>query len=119
MFKLIKFLTNKLLMSIKFSLEGLNFAIKTDVSFRLELLLTLIIFPTAFLVGNSKIELALLIISWFLVIIVELINCAIESTIDRFENDINIFFKHAKDLGSAAVFLAIINCIVIWVIILF
>lgn len=118
MVKLIKFLTKKIILSTKYSINGLTFAFKTDVSFKMELLLTLVICPTAFFIGKSKIELTLLIISWFIVLAVELINCAIESTIDRFTNDINDYFKHAKDLGSAAVFLSIINFCVIWFIIL-
>jgi diacylglycerol kinase (ATP) len=74
----------------------------------------LVVIPAAFWLGRTAIERALLIGSWLLVIVVELINSAIESVVDRIGSDFHDLSGRAKDLGSAAVFCSILLTGTIW-----
>ena len=62
---------------------------------------------------------ALLVSSWLLILIIELLNSAIETIIDRISKEIHELSGRAKDMGSAAVFIACINAVIVWIIILF
>ncbi|MFW2440453.1 MAG: diacylglycerol kinase [Arenicellales bacterium] len=97
-----------------YSYAGLMAAFKNEAAFRQELLLVAILVPVAFWFGEGSIEKALLISSLLLVLIIELINSAIESAIDRIGYEQHEISGRAKDIGSAAVFLALINAAVIW-----
>jgi diacylglycerol kinase (ATP) len=101
-----------------YSLRGLRAAFKYEEAFRLELLALLIMLPLAFWLGQSPLEYALLIGALLLVLIVELINSAIEAVVDRVGIEHNELSGRAKDIGSAAVFLALLNSTVIWGLIL-
>lgn len=101
------------------SIYGLYAAFKNEYAFRLEIILTGFIIILAFLLGSSSIEYVLLISSWLLVLIVEIINSAIETVIDRIGLENHQLSARAKDMGSAAVFLAIINALTIWALIIF
>jgi diacylglycerol kinase (ATP) len=99
-----------------YSLAGLGYAL-SEVAFRQELLLFAILAPLGIWLGPTPAEKALLVSSLLLVLVVELINSAIEAAIDRHSLDHHPLSGRAKDLGSAAVFVAIINVIVVWLVI--
>jgi len=73
-----------------------------------------VLIPSAFFVGSNVLEKALLITVCLIVIITELLNSAIEAVIDRIGTKYHILSKHAKDMGSAAVFVSLILMAVIW-----
>jgi len=110
----IKYTFQKLYRAGLHSLAGLNVAVRQEFAFRLECLLTILAIVLAFYVGHSVVERALLIASWFLILIVELINSAIETVVDRVSKDHHTLSKQAKDLASAAVFMACVNAMVVW-----
>ena len=104
--------------SITYSLKGLKAAFKNEITFRLELLLCLIFIPLAFVFGHTSVERALLIATIILILIVELINSAIETIVDRIGKEHHELSGRAKDLGSAAVLIALICAFLTWSIIL-
>ena len=97
-----------------YSLEGFRAAWKHEDAFRQESLLALVLIPLALYLGNDALGRALMIASVLLVIIVELVNSAIEATVDRISLENHQLAKRAKDLGSAAVLIALINVLVTW-----
>jgi diacylglycerol kinase (ATP) len=102
-----------------YSLDGLRAAFRHEDAFRQEVLLAVILIPTALLVPASGTGKALMIGAVLLVPIVELLNSAIEATVDRISLENHLLAKRAKDVGSAAVFLSLINVLVIWLLVLF
>jgi len=103
---------------MRWSLRGLRLAFLTESSFRLESYLFLVFGPLAFLLGRTGVERALLFASLLLVLLTELLNSAIECVIDKLIPEFNELAGRAKDMGSAAVFLAIVVTIATWVLIL-
>ena len=101
-----------------YSLDGFAAAFKYEDAFRLEVLLALILIPLAFSMHISGIGKALLIASVLLVLIVELLNSAIEAITDRVSLENHVLAKRAKDFGSAAVMLSVINVVVVWLLVL-
>ncbi|ENO82379.1 diacylglycerol kinase [Thauera mechernichensis] len=97
-----------------YSLDGLRAAYRHEDAFRQEVLLTLVALPLALWLGDSALERALMIGSVLLVLIVELLNSAIEATVDRVSLERHQLAKRAKDIGSAAVLIALINAAVVW-----
>lgn len=97
-----------------YSWKGLRAAIKNESAFRQELFLCLILIPAAIWFGQSAVEYSLLIGSLLLVLIVEILNSAIEAVVDRTGSEYHELSGRAKDMGSAAVMLALINVFVIW-----
>jgi diacylglycerol kinase (ATP) len=102
-----------------YSLEGFGAAWKYEDAFRQEALLALVMIPLAVYFGHDGVSRALMIASVFLVLIVELINSAIEATVDRISLEHHRLAKRAKDIGSAAVLIALINVVVVWGLVLF
>ena len=100
------------------SLAGLRSALRHETSFRLEVSLFVILAPLGIWLGQSGLERAALIGSLLLVLIVELMNSAVEAAIDRISDEHHRLSKRAKDLGSAAVFLCLINVPITWGLIL-
>ena len=100
------------------SFAGLAEAVRHEDAFRQELILAAIFVPLAFWVGSDGLERALLIGSVLLVLIVELLNSAIEATVDRISFENHRLAKRAKDIGSAAVMLALICAGATWLLIL-
>ncbi|MBT9596509.1 MAG: diacylglycerol kinase [Vitreoscilla sp.] len=96
------------------SVRGLRLAWAGERAFRQEALLALALVPTAFWLGQGWIEVALLAGSVGLVLIVELLNSAVEAAIDRIGLERHELSGRAKDLGSAAVWLALVLCAGIW-----
>ena len=97
-----------------YSLEGFRAAWKHEDAFRQEAILALILIPLALLLTDAALERALMIASVLLVLIVELINSAIEATVDRISLENHQLAKRAKDIGSAAVLIALVNVLVVW-----
>lgn len=96
------------------SLAGLAEAMRCEDAFRQELILAAILVPLAFWVGRSGTERALLVASVVLVLVVELLNSAVEATVDRISFENHRLAKRAKDIGSAAVLLALLNAACVW-----
>lgn len=97
-----------------YSLEGFGAAWKHEDAFRQESLLAMLLIPSAFFLADVPLERALMIASVLLVLIVELINSAIEATVDRISLENHQLAKRAKDIGSAAVLISLINVLVVW-----
>lgn len=95
------------------SFRGLR-AAWTEPAFRQEVTLAIVMVPAAFWLGRSWVEVAVLCASAVLVLIVELLNSAIEAAIDRIGPEWHELSKRAKDIGSAAVLLALLLCAAIW-----
>lgn len=108
----------RLINAARFSWQGLRAACKHEEAFRQELLASLILVPLALWLGDGGIEKALLLGAWLLVPIVELLNSAVEAAIDRIGDERHELAGRAKDLGSAAVLIALLNAAVIWALVL-
>ena len=104
--------------AFEFTCLGLKATYKHEEAFRQEVFVLLIAIPLAFWIGDTNIEIALMIGSILLLLIVELINSAIEAVVDRFGGEIHELSGRAKDMGSAAVFVTMINAILIWLLLL-
>jgi diacylglycerol kinase (ATP) len=101
------------------SLLGLREAYRSESAFRQELLVLLLVMPTAWLLASTGVERALLIGSWMLVIVVEMVNSAIEAAVDRIGKERYELSRKAKDFGSAAVFCSIVLSVAVWILVLF
>jgi diacylglycerol kinase (ATP) len=100
------------------SYAGLAAAYRHEAAFRQELLLAALLLPLALLVSESASERALLIGAVLLVLVVELLNSAVEAVVDRISHERHELSKQAKDLGSAAVLVALVNAAFVWGVIL-
>jgi len=100
------------------SFAGLADAWKHESAFRQEVLLAVVLVPSALFLPLDRVEKALLIASVLLVLIVELLNSSVEAAIDRISFDHHNLSKRAKDIGSAAVLVALALMTVVWVVIL-
>ena len=102
----------------RYSLHGLGAAYRHETAFRQELILSALLVPAALALAVysplSWTQCALLIASVLLILLVELLNSAIESAVDRISDERHALSKRAKDTGSAAVLLALANCAVVW-----
>ena len=105
-----------MLLATRYSWQGLRAGWRTQAALRYELCFSLLAVPLALWLGRSAVERALLIGSWLLVVVVELINSAIETVVDRIGSDLHELSGRAKDLGSAAVFCSIILAAAVWLI---
>lgn len=104
----------RLIRAFFYSLDGLRAAFRAEQAVRMECALILIAVPLALWFGHTATECALLMGSLMLVLIVELINTAIERTVDRISTDRHDLSKQAKDAGSAAVLISIVLAATIW-----
>jgi diacylglycerol kinase (ATP) len=107
----------RVLNALNYSLSGLFFAWRNEAAFRQEVFLAIVLVPVALMVPVDVTQRVLLVASIFLVLMVEMINSAIEAAVDRVSLDIHPLAKSAKDMGSAAVLLALMNAILIWLMI--
>jgi diacylglycerol kinase (ATP) len=96
------------------SWSGLRLAYRGESAFRQESWMALVMLPAAFWLGQGWVQIALLVGSVLLVLIVELLNSGIEAVVDRVSYEWHELSKRAKDLGSAAVMLALLLCGGIW-----
>jgi diacylglycerol kinase (ATP) len=101
-----------------YSLDGLRAAYRHEDAFRQEVWLAAILIPASFLLPVSGIGRAMMIASVLLVLIVELINSAIEAAIDRISLENHNLSKRAKDIGSAAVMVTLANVVITWMLVL-
>lgn len=108
----------RIINATSYSWLGLKAAFKHEAAFRQELLLLLVGIPLALYLTSDGVERALMIGSLILILIVELINSAIEAVVDRFGGEMHELSGRAKDVGSAAVMLALFNAGVIWLLLL-
>ena len=102
-----------------YSWQGMRAAYLHEEAFRQELLLAVILLPIGFFLGDNGVEKALLIGSVILLPLVEILNSALEAVVDRLGEELHELSGRAKDMGSAAVFLAIVNLVAVWVLVLF
>lgn len=96
------------------SLRGIRDAFKYEAAFRQELALSIILLPVSFWLAQTVIEWLLLITPLFVLIIVELLNSAVENTVDRIGAERHTLSGRAKDMGSSAVMFALIFLAVVW-----
>ncbi len=102
----------------EFSMKGLKACYQSEAAFRQEVWLAVVLLPLAFVFGNTGVEQVILMASVFLVLIVEILNSAIESVVDRIGSEYHLLSGAAKDMGSAAVWLSLVLLILTWLIIL-
>jgi diacylglycerol kinase (ATP) len=100
------------------SLRGLSGAFREEAAFRQELALAAVVIPLGLWLGRNGIERVLLIAPMFLVLVVELINSAIEATVDRIGLERHTLSGLAKDIGSAAVLMSLLLLAVVWLLVL-
>jgi diacylglycerol kinase (ATP) len=108
----------RLINAFGYSIEGFKAAFKHEDAFRQEVFLAIVLIPLAVYLGKSPVEQALMIASVLLVLIVELLNSAIEAAVDHTSTEHHALAKQAKDIGSAAVFFALVIVVVVWALIL-
>jgi diacylglycerol kinase (ATP) len=119
--KMLQSLTDagRIVRAFSYSANGLRAAYKKESAFRQELILAVILLPLAVWLGKTGVERALLTGSVLLVLIVELLNSAVEATVDRGGKDWNKLAGRAKDMGSAAVLIALLQLVATWGLILY
>ncbi|MGH8146141.1 MAG: diacylglycerol kinase [Rhodanobacteraceae bacterium] len=100
------------------SMQGLRAGWRVEASFRLEVILCVILFPIGLWLGDGAIEKALLAGSLLPVLAAEMLNSGLEAIVDKLWPEYDVIAGRAKDMGSAAVFLLMANVLVIWVVIL-
>jgi len=101
-----------------YSIKGFKSAFKYEQAFRLECYILLILIPLAIWIGSSPVDYCLLIGSWVFVMVIEMLNSAIEATIDRIGSEQHELSGRAKDIGSAAVMLSVLLATGVWLAIL-
>lgn len=109
----------RLINAFGYSMDGFKAAYQHEDAFRTEVWLAIVLTPFAFYLGDNAIELAMMLASVLLVVIVELVNSAIEATVDHTSLEKHMLAKRAKDIGSAAVLLSLINLAVVWGLLIF
>jgi diacylglycerol kinase (ATP) len=97
-----------------YSIKGIKATYKHEAAFRQEVAASLILVPLALYLGDSEVERVLLLGSWLLVLLVELINSSIEAVVDRIGPEEHELSGRAKDIGSASVALAIMIAVIVW-----
>ena len=102
-----------------YSFDGLKAAYRHEDAFRQEVWLAVVLIPLALFLPVSGIGKALMMASVLMVLIVELLNSAVEATVDRVSLEHHRLAKRAKDIGSAAVLFSLINVAVVWLLVLF
>lgn len=108
-----------ILVALRYSWQGLCAAWRKEEAFRQEVVVALIAAPVAWFVGETSLERALLIAVVLQVLVVELLNTGIENVVDRIGHDPHKLSGRAKDVGSAAVMMAIVLAAVVWGVLLF
>jgi len=104
----------RLVQATRCSFTGFAGAVRGEAAFRQELLLAAVLLPAAFWLGGNGVERALLAGSVLLVLVVELLNSAIESAVDRVSLELHPLAGRAKDIASAAVMLSLLNAALVW-----
>lgn len=108
----------RILMAAMWSMQGLKACWLHESSFRLEVYLFAVLAPLAIVLGETGVERALLIGSMLLVLSIELLNSSIEAVIERYGPEFHELAGRAKDMGSAAVFVLMVNVVATWAFVL-
>jgi diacylglycerol kinase (ATP) len=108
----------RILSATRNSLDGFVAAFRHEDAFRQELVMAAVMVPLGLFLGRNGFERALLVASVLLVLIVELLNSAVEAAVDRISFDNHLLAKRAKDIGSAAVMLSLATAGIIWLLVL-
>lgn len=108
----------RLINAARYSISGLAEAARNEDAFRQELILAAILVPLGLWLGHSGTAKALLVGSMLLVLVVELLNSALEATVDRISLEDHPLARRAKDIGSAAVMIALVNAAAVWALVL-
>ena len=101
-----------------YSAAGLKAALKFEPAFRQEIALFIVLAPLGFWLGRDGVERALLIVSLLLMLVVELLNSAIETAVNRMSEQPHALSGRAKDLASAAVFVSLLLVVLVWTLVL-
>jgi diacylglycerol kinase (ATP) len=110
---------SRIIRALRVSLAGIKIGVTRHTAFRQELLIAAVLIPLALFLGENGLQKAVLIGVLFMVLIVELLNSAIETVVDRINIEFHELSKRAKDLGSAAVFIALVSVPIVWILIVF
>src|SRR5215510_7869582 len=102
-----------------YSVDGFRAAYRHEDAFRQEVMLAVVLIPLALFLPASGVGKAMMIASVLLVLLVELLNSAVEATVDRISLENHQLAKRAKDIGSAAVFVSLVNVLAVWGLVLF
>lgn len=108
----------QILLAFRYSLQGLGAALRHEASFRLEAQLAVVLIPLGIYFGDGAVERVLLVGSVLFVLVAELLNGSIEAVVDKTTPEFHELAGRAKDMGSAAVFLCMMNVLVTWGLIL-
>ena len=104
----------RLINALGYSRDGIAAAWKNEAAFREEVVLAAVAIPLAFYLGKTGVERALLVGSIIFILIVEILNSAVEAVVDKASPEKHDLAKRAKDMGSAAVLLSLVNAALIW-----
>jgi diacylglycerol kinase (ATP) len=104
----------RLINALGYSRDGLSAAWKNEAAFREEMLLAAVAIPLAIYLGRTGVDRALMIGSIILILIVEILNSAVEAVVDKASPEKHELAKRAKDMGSAAVLLSLANAAAVW-----
>ena len=104
----------RLVNAFYYSLAGFKAAWKNEEAFRQEIMVGIIVVPAGIFMGKTGIQRAILILSYLIIPLVELLNTAVEATVDRVGMEKHELSGRAKDLGSASVFLSICIAVIVW-----
>ena len=108
----------RLFNAVGYTWDGLRAAFKHEDAFRQEVFLALLLIPLALYLGKTGVERALMIAALLGVLMIELLNSALEAAVDRISLEHHLLIKRAKDMGSAAVMIALVNAVVVWALVL-
>lgn len=108
----------RLVNATRYSFAGLAAAARHEDAFRQELVLATVLVPLGLWLGSTGAERALLVGSVLMILVVELLNSAVEATVDRVSLDDHSLAKRAKDIGSAAVMVALVCAAAVWLLVL-
>jgi diacylglycerol kinase (ATP) len=107
----------RIIRATRFSAQGLAYAFRNEAAFRQELALALVLTPVALWLGQTPLEKLLLILALLIVLITELLNSAVEATVDRIGDEHHRLAGGAKDMGSAAVFVSLVVVAITWAVV--
>ena len=104
----------RLINATKYSIQGFKAAFKNEAAFRQEVILSVFLIPSGLYFGGDGLEKAMLVASVICILVVELLNTGIEFVVDRISDEHHEYSGIAKDVGSCAVFLSLVNLITVW-----
>ena len=109
----------RIVMAGLYSWQGLTTCYRKEAAFRQETWLAIVLIPLAVWLGDNGIQIAMMVGSVLLVLIVEILNSAVEAVVDRIGSEHHKLSGRAKDMGSAAVMLSLLNVVMVWGLVLF